>query len=227
MKNIVVIGTVVLALVAGGAWWYTSSGETPQNTEISGVATETGFESSGDAEIDTSGIVEMTLGEDDAPVTLIEYASFTCPHCASFHINQFKQLKSDFIDTGVVKFIHRDVYFDRYGLWASMVARCAGPGRFFGITDMIYEQQRDWLASRDPVQIADELRRIGKVAGLSEDQLEACLSDAEKAEALVAVYQQNAEADDVSSTPTLIINGDKHQNMAYAELKGIIEGLIN
>ncbi len=178
-------------------------------------------------EIDTSLVQEMTLGAEDAPVTFIEYASFTCPHCASFHQSQFKELKAEYIDTGKVKFIHRDVYFDKFGLWAAMVARCGGPERFFGISDMIYNEQREWIGDGTDAGVADRLRRIGKVAGLTEDELEACLSDRDKAQAMVAVYQQNSEADNVRSTPTLIINGDQYQNMAYSETKEIIDGLLD
>lgn len=180
-----------------------------------------------DSEIDTSQVVEMTLGDENAPVTFIEYASFTCPHCARFHQNQFKDLKADFIDTGKVRFIHRDVYFDKYGLWASMVARCGGPERFFGITDMIYEEQREWIGDGDDAGVAERLRKIGKVAGLTQDELDACLSDRDHAQALVAAYQENSAADDVTSTPTLIIDGKKYENMAYPELKEIIEGKLN
>jgi len=171
---------------------------------------------------DTSQITEMTMGPEDAAVTIIEYASFTCPHCASFHAGPFKQLKADYIDEGQVQFIYRDVYFDRFGLWASMVARCGGEEKFFGIADMIYEQQRDWTQG-EPAAIADNLRRIGRVAGLDSDTLDACLNDEEKAKALVAWYQQNAEADEVNSTPTLIINDEKYANMSYEALKAIIE----
>ena len=92
------------------------------------------------AEIDTTGIKEMFLGNPDAPLTFIEYASFTCPHCAAFHMGPFKQLKADFIDTGLIKFVNREVFFDRFGLWAAIVARC-GDGdaqRYFGIADMLY-----------------------------------------------------------------------------------------
>lgn len=186
-----------------------------------------GMATAQETEIDTSSVIEMTMGDENAPVTVIEYASFTCPHCASFHQSQFKDLKADFIDTGKVRFIYRDVYFDKYGLWASMVARCGGPERFFGISDMIYEQQRDWIGDRQDAGIADRLRKIGKVAGLTEGELDACLSDRDNAQALVAVYQENSAADDVTSTPTLIIDGQKYQNMAYAELKEIIEGRLN
>ncbi|MEL7252898.1 MAG: DsbA family protein [Pseudomonadota bacterium] len=180
-----------------------------------------------EAEIDTSSVVEMTMGDENAPVTFIEYASFTCPHCASFHKNQFKDLKADFIDTGKVRFIYRDVYFDKFGLWASMVARCGGSERFFGITDMIYDQQRDWIGDGSDAGVADRLRKIGKVAGLTEDELDACLTDRDFAQALVAVYQENSEADNVNSTPTLIIDGTTYNNMAYPQLKEIIEGKLN
>ena len=118
-------------------------------------------------------ITEMALGPEDASVTVMEYASFTCPHCANFHKGPFKQLKADYIDTGKVRFVYRDVYFDRFGLWASMV--------------------------------------------------ETCLNDRDKAQALVGWYQENAEAHEVNSTPTLIIDGQKYSNMPYDELKAIID----
>lgn len=171
---------------------------------------------------DTSQVTEMTMGPADAKVTIIEYASFTCPHCASFHNGPLKDLKADYIDTDKVHFIYRDVFFDRFGLWASMVARCGGEERFFGISDMLYEQQREWTNGQ-PAEIAENLRRIGKVAGIEPDALDACLNDEAKAKALVAWYQENAETHEVHSTPTLIINEQKYSNMAYDELKGIIE----
>ena len=171
---------------------------------------------------DTSQVTEMTMGPADAKVTIIEYASFTCPHCANFHTGPLKELKADYIDTDKVHFIYRDVFFDRFGLWASMVARCGGEEKFFGISDMLYEQQREWTNGQ-PAEIADNLRRIGKVAGIEPDALDACLNDEAKAKALVAWYQENAEAHEVNSTPTLIINEQKYSNMAYDELKGIID----
>lgn len=186
------------------------------------LALMTGASQAQEAAVDTSGIVEMTMGAEDAKVSIVEYASFTCPHCANFHKGPLKQLKADYIETGKVHFTYRDVYFDRFGLWAAMVARCAGPAKFFGISDMLYDQQREWTQG-EPAQIADNLRRIGKVAGIAPDALEACLNDNETAKALVAWYQANAEADEVNSTPTLIIDGQKYNNMPYEELKAIIE----
>lgn len=178
------------------------------------------------AEVDTSTIVEMSLGDPDAPVTVVEYASFTCPHCATFHQSVFKDLKKDYIDTGKVHFIYREVYFDRYGLWASMVARCGGQERFFGIADMVYSTQSEWTAGGDPAAIVESLRRIGRTAGLSNEQLDACLSNAESAQTLVAWYQENAAADNVQSTPSFLIDGKPYSNMSLAEFSEAIDSKL-
>ncbi|WP_306154826.1 DsbA family protein [Roseovarius sp. MMSF_3281] len=218
MQRKLLTGAAALAIVAGAAYWLAS---TPASTP--GVSLGAANAQESDEAIDTSGIVEMTMGAEDAPVTLIEYASFTCPHCASFHTGPGKKLKAEYIESGDVQLVYRDVYFDRIGLWASMVARCGGQERFFGITDMLYQQQRDWIGDGDPVEISNNLRKIGKTAGLNDDQIEACLQDNDKAKALVAWFQENAEEHEVNSTPTLIINGEKHSNMSYPDLKEIIE----
>ncbi|MEM9580582.1 MAG: DsbA family protein [Pseudomonadota bacterium] len=173
-----------------------------------------------------SDIPDMVLGSQDAKVEIIEYASYTCPHCASFHANAYKDLKKDYIDTGRVKFTYREVYFDRYGLWASMVARCAGPERFFGVTDMLYAEQQNWARAGDATAIVGELRKIGKVAGLTDEMLDACLQDADKAQALVTWYQGNAERDDINSTPSFVINGTKYNNMSYSEMSSLIDGML-
>ncbi len=171
---------------------------------------------------DTSVVADMTLGDADAPVEVIEYASFTCPHCATFHAGPFEQLKADYIDSGKVRFTYREVYFDRLGLWAGMVARCGGEERYFGIAGLIYEQQRDWTQG-EPAAVAENLRRIGRTAGLSDEQLDACLTDADAAQALVAAYEANAERDRIRSTPSFLIDGELHGNMPYAELAALID----
>ena len=175
------------------------------------------------SEVDTSTIVEMVQGNPDAEVTLIEYASYTCPHCRSFHTGAYQQLKTDFIDTGKIKFVYREVYFDRYGLWASMIARCGGEEKFFGINDLIYQGQPEWTRAGGASEIADELRKLGLLAGVGKEELEACLSDGTKAQALVAWFQENAQADGIDSTPSFVLNGRKIANMPYAELKALIE----
>jgi protein-disulfide isomerase len=176
-----------------------------------------------EAEIDTSRVLEMSIGNPDAPVTVIEYASFTCPHCRTFHEGAFKELKAEYIDTGKINFIYREVYFDRFGLWAGMLARCAGPERYFGMTDMLYANQQEWIGNGDPATIAENLRRMGRTAGLTNEQVDACLQDGEMARAMVAVYQQNAEADGIESTPSFVINGEKFGNMSFEEFSDILD----
>ncbi|MFD1913243.1 DsbA family protein [Halodurantibacterium flavum] len=212
-----------LAVVAAGGWWFSGNGGSGGGmTAISRAdAQETA------SEVDFSRVPDMALGDENAPVTLIEYASFTCPHCASFHATVLPELRANYIDTGKVRYVHREVYFDRYGLWAAMVARCGGEMRYFGLADRIYSTQRDWTASNDPSVVAENLRRIGRSAGMNDAQLDACLQDGDMAQAMVAVYQTNADADDVRATPTLIINGEKHGNMSYADLSQLLDGLLD
>ena len=106
-----------------------------------------------------------------------------------------------------------------------MVARCESD-RFFGVSDLIYTKQSEWLNSKDPVTLAANLRKMGNIAGLEEDTLKACMEDGDKAKALVDWFQANANADNIDATPTLIINGEKHENMPYSELKAILDGKL-
>ncbi|NSY40322.1 DsbA family protein [Leisingera sp. ANG59] len=211
----------VLAAVAVVAGGYALSGLGSQSNLPANPLVGAAFAQ--ETEVDTSTITEMTLGAEDAPVTLIEYASYTCPHCANFHNNTFKQLKADYIDTGKVKFTYREVYFDRYGLWASMIARCSGPEKFFGISDLIYKGQSEWARAGGASEIIDELRKIGRLAGIENDQLEACLQDGEKAQTLVAWYQENATEHGIESTPSFILNGEKISNQSYEDFKKLID----
>jgi protein-disulfide isomerase len=211
----------VFAVVAVAAGAYAISGLSGQNRLPENPLIGAAYAQ--DAEVDTSTITEMVQGAEDAPVTLIEYASYTCPHCANFHTGPYKKLKEEYIDTGKVKFIYREVYFDRYGLWASMIARCAGPEKFFGMTDLIFKEQSDWARAGGATEIVDALRKIGRLAGLENDQLEACLQDGTKAQTLVTWYQENAEEHDVTATPSFVLNGKKIENQSYDSFKALIE----
>ncbi|WP_255588503.1 DsbA family protein [Jannaschia pagri] len=171
-----------------------------------------------------AAIPDITLGDPSAPVTVVEYASYTCPHCAEFHSDTFKDFKAEYIDTGKVHFIYREVFFDRYGLWAAMIARCAGPENYFGIADLIYAGQGDWARQGDPAAVADSLKRIGLQAGLSQGQVDACLQDAAMAEGLYGWYQENATRDGVRSTPSFLINGDMHSgNMNLSQIGQLVD----
>lgn len=215
-RNLILGGVAIAGL---GGWALTSNMSTPGPNALVGAANA----QSSNAEVDTSSVTEMVIGDADAPVTVIEYASFTCPHCAAFHQVPFKQLKADYIDTGKVKFVYREVYFDRPGLWASMMARCGGEAKFFGIVDLIYKGQSDWARASEPTAIVEGLRKIGRLAGMDNETLNACLQDAEKAQTLVAWEAENREGDDVTSTPSFIVNGTKRSNMAYSDFKALID----
>jgi protein-disulfide isomerase len=168
-------------------------------------------------------VPDMIIGNLESKVVLTEYASYTCPHCANFHSEVFKDLKRDYIDTGKIKFVYREVFFDRYGLWAAMIARCGGDLRYFGIQDLIYSTQKEWAGSQDPAVVIENLRRLGRTAGLEDAALDVCLNDAEMAQAMVAKFQKDSAADEVNSTPSFILNGVKHSNMNYADLKALLD----
>lgn len=216
------IGALAVAGIFGGGWMLTQSGARNGlgSTPLPGAA----FAQDAASDVELVDIPDMVLGAADAPVEIIEYASYTCPHCAAFHSDQFQQIKENYIDTGKVRFIFREVYFDRFGLWASMIARCGGEERFYGINDLLFESQRDWIAGgQDPSAIADNLRRIGITAGMEPATVEACLSDGAQAQSLVAWFQENADRDEINSTPTFMVDGTKYANMSYADFSALIE----
>lgn len=168
-------------------------------------------------------IKDFGIGPLDAKVKLIEYASFTCPHCANFHADVFPKLKADYIDTGKLRFEYREVYFDRYGLWAAMMARCGGEMRYFGITDILFTTQQDWAGTDDPATVVANLKTIGRTAGLDDAALEVCMNDAATADALVKHFETNFKADGIEGTPSFMINGVKYSNVKYDELKTILD----
>lgn len=172
-------------------------------------------------------VIDYALGNPDAKVKIIEYASLTCPHCAQFHRDVFKPLRADYIETGKVHFTLREVYFDKFGLWGAMLARCAGEARYFGITDILFETQAEWLGAGETGEVIGNLKRIGRTAGLEDAAIEACFNDDAMAEAMVAAFQEKATADAIEGTPTFIINGEKYSNMSYADLKAIIDPLLS
>lgn len=211
----------VIAIAAAGAgtayafWPEGQQASAPPLFDLSANAQE------GGSDIE---VVEYTLGDADAPVKIVEYASFTCPHCANFHRDTFKAFREAYIDTGKVHFTYREVYFDRYGLWAGMLARCGDGTRYFGMLDLIYANRADWLGEGDPATVADNLRKLGLQAGMDGEAVDACMQDGDMAQALVARFQENAERDNLQSTPSFLINGTMVTgNMSIAEFSGLID----
>ncbi|MEZ5886164.1 MAG: DsbA family protein [Paracoccaceae bacterium] len=222
MKKLLVPAVTALAAV-GGVWWYAGS----TTAELTTLVPPASAQESATASSAVALVPDMILGDQNAPVTVVEYASFTCPHCANFHDTVYDEFKKNYIDTGKVKFVYREVYFDKYGLWAAMVARCGGPEKYFGISDMLYDDQREWLASGADQGIADELRKIGLKAGMNADQINACLNDNDMAKAMVTAYQTNATNDNVKGTPTFLINGELHSGeMSYADFAALLDAAL-
>ena len=151
---------------------------------------------------------EMALGPADASVTIAEYASMTCPHCAAFNKDVFPKIKSEYIDSGKVRYVFREFPLDLKAVAGSMLARCIAKddaGKYFAVIDLLFKQQEDWVIKNT----TDTLTRIGKQAGLSQQQVEDCLKDQALLNKLEADQKYAAEVLKVDSTPTFFVNGEK------------------
>jgi protein-disulfide isomerase len=149
---------------------------------------------------------DRILGKTDAPVTIIEYASLTCPHCAAFEKDILPKIKSEWIDTGKAKLVFRDFPLDGSALKAAIVARCAPPERFYGFIGVLFAQQGSWGLAQDPVP---GISRIAKLGGMSDDQVQACLKDDALQNKVLAGRLAAEQQYQVESTPTFFINGKK------------------
>jgi len=162
------------------------------------------------AAVDTSDIMtpgplsEQAIGKADAPVTVIEYASVTCPHCADFFMHQFPVLKTRYIDTGKVRFIFREFPRDPLDMAGFMLARCAGDDKFFPVVDTLFERQDKWAFVQDR---RTPLLAIAKQAGISEQAFEQCLTNQQIEKGLREVRDRASDKYGVTGTPTFFING--------------------
>lgn len=151
-------------------------------------------------------LADRVLGDEDAPVTIIEYSSMTCPHCASFHNETLPKITEEYIDTGKVRLIFRDFPFGLLAKAAAMVSRCVDEESYYGFLTVLFRSQAQWSQSQQP---AVELERMARFAGLSEADFEACLGN----QALVKGIEDKAaaaqEEQGIESTPTFFINGKK------------------
>jgi protein-disulfide isomerase len=150
---------------------------------------------------------DMALGPATSPVTITEYASMTCGHCANFNETVFPKIKSEFIDTGKIRYVFREFPLDIKAAAGSMLARCIAngdSGKYFAVVDMLFKQQNDWVMKNT----AETLTRIGKQAGLSQQAVETCLKDQALLDKIAADQKFASEVLKVNSTPTFFINGE-------------------
>ena len=146
---------------------------------------------------------EMAQGDEKAPVTIIEYASMTCPHCAAFHATTYPELKKRYIDTGKVRFIFREFPLDQLALAAFLLARCAGPDKYFPMIDTLFQLQKEWAFVQKPLA---PLLAIAKQAGMSEQAFNECLQDKKLIDGIEDVRQRGMKLN-VQSTPSFFVNG--------------------
>jgi protein-disulfide isomerase len=168
---------------------------------------------------------EIVMGDPAAKVEMIEYASFTCPHCKTFHDGVLPRLRTAYIETGKVRFVFRSVFRNRYDLWATMLVRCAGPARFEGLIDAVFHGQASWTLG-DDAAVADALKRIGRVAAIPDATLDACLTDQNYANALVQGFMGDPMQARVEGTPTFFIDGNKYPGMAFEKFAEIIDAKL-
>ena len=160
-------------------------------------------------------------GRADAPVTIVEYASMTCPHCAKFHTTVYPTLKSRYIDTGKVRFIFREFPLDPLAAAGSMLARCAGgDDKYFAMIDALFQQQKEWVVQKP----LEPLLAIAKQAGFTQESFNTCLADQKILDGIEQVRRRAAEKLGVNSTPTFFINGKVQRGeMTVEELDKLIQ----
>lgn len=169
------------------------------------------------------GIVfgEITIGKADAPVTIIEYASLTCPHCANFHRDVFPKLKATFIKTGRVKLVYRNYTRDRVDLEVGKITRCAGPDKVVDLMTVYFERQRQWL-TQDP---KPEIVNIARQAGINRAAYDACIANADLERNIIGLFDQGLNEDDVTATPTFFVDGEKLVGeVSYETFRDLILG---
>jgi len=167
---------------------------------------------------------DRVLGSSSAPVTVYEYASLTCGHCAAFHADGFKFLKEKYIDTGKVKYVLREFPLDPLAAAGFMLAHCAGDGKFYPMVDLIFAQQRSLIQTDKPV---DALLALSRQAGFTQESFQACLKNQSIYDGVNAVRQRGTEKFNVDSTPTFFFNGRRYKgSLSPQELERILEPLL-
>ncbi|MBE1202967.1 DsbA family protein [Aminobacter carboxidus] len=173
--------------------------------------------------VEAGSLPDMIIGKADAPVTIVEYASMTCPHCAHFHETTLPALKTKYIDTGKARLIYREFPFDPLAEAGFMLARCS-KDNYFPMVDVLFKQQQSWAGSQNP---KDALLQISKLAGFTQESFEACLTDQKLLDDIRAVRARGENDFKVDSTPTFFINGKVYKGaMTIEEMSAVIDGML-
>jgi len=160
---------------------------------------------------------ERSIGAPDAPVTLNEFASLTCPHCARFHAETLPDIKKNYVDTGKVRIVFHDFPLDNLAFAAAMIARCSGRERHFELYDRLFQTQDTWAQADQP---RDVLMTIARFSGLSSEDVNQCLQSDELAQGIQKTAAAAQQQFDINSTPTFILEGEKIEGtLPYADFK--------
>jgi len=188
------------------------TGDTAAASNGNSAATETAqtAPSAAPAELPPPPVItaeDRALGNPEAPVTIVEYASMTCPHCAAFSAETMPKLKSEFIDKGQVRYVFRPFPLDRLALRASLMADCVPGDGYFELLDKLFATQKEWTQAANPL---DALRAMGKEAGIEESKIDACMTDEKVIDRIAAGYKEAVEVYGVNATPSFLVNGKKY-----------------
>jgi protein-disulfide isomerase len=206
-----VAGTSALAIVAATQSWLAPAAFA-QNVKVSEVEL-----------LEAGPMDEMAVGKSDAPVTVIEYASMTCGHCAAFHNNTYPEFKKRYVDTGKARYILREFPLDPLAAGAFMLARCAGKDKYFPMVETLFQQQRTWAVQKP----LEPLFAIARQAGFSQERFDACLRDQTMLDGIEKVRSRGAERFKVESTPTFFINGTMYRGaISIDDLAKAIDPLL-
>ena len=167
---------------------------------------------------------EMSVGKADAKVTIVEYMSMTCPHCARFHNETYDAIKTKYVDSGQVRFVVREFPFDPRAAAAFMLARCAPEGQYFPMISMLFKQQETWAAAPNG---RDALLQMSKLAGFTQESFEACLTNQKLLDDVQATMQKGDKDFGVKATPTFFVNGKKYSGeMSVDTMSALIDSML-
>jgi protein-disulfide isomerase len=168
---------------------------------------------------------EMVLGNQKAKITVIEYASLGCPHCAQFHSGTYQDVKKNYIDTGKIKFIFRDFPLGTPALAASMISRCSGSAKYFGMIDIFFQGQKQWSQAENPMTA---LKKIARFGGMSATDVDDCLQNQELLDYIQNTARDGGEKHKINSTPSFVIDGETHSGgLPYADFKKLLDKALN
>ena len=213
-----------VALLAGCSDSGTAQAETPATPAAPAASVPPASGTIDMAKVLAEGALpEKVLGNADAPVTIVEYASMTCGHCANFHKNTLPEIKKNYIDTGKARLIMREFPFDPRAEAGFMLARCADD-KYFAMVDVLFQQQQSWVSVENA---RDALLQIVRLAGFSQESFEACLTDQKLLDDVREVRNRGSKDFGVDSTPTFFINGSVYKGaLTVAEMSAIIDSKL-